>query len=434
MRATVRRAAVAASLLALVLAAVSPAAASVAEAQKLELVANVPYLGGTHLSFVQKVVAGVTRTYALAGAADGLRIVDVTPDGTGAIPLPLGVTFRACAQGPNDVGVSPDGNTLLLNVDSNFSGAASKATGCTVPGAPAGYGRIFDVGLVDITDIAAPKILGTPLKRPDGSTWPALKGVHTTEFVPGHRIAYLSTQETPDRTGLSIMPILDLRGAAPDVKLTQVLPVGSSPHDITFSADGTRAYVAAVTATYVLDTTDPMNPTGPLAVIADPAISIHHESFLTPNGRYLLIVDEQAGAITNVQCPGGGVHVYDLGPNGEAEAAPVKVGVFFADDTRTVASANLPACTAHEGGFSADGRTLSLGWYDAGTRIFDIGALDGSAALGDPVGLEVTEVAFLRPTVAETWVAKTHPAVPGYVFANDAKRGFDVYRITAPLT
>ena len=38
------------------------------------------------------------------------------------------------------------------------------------------------------------------------------------------------------------------------------LSLGSESHDITFNADGTRAYSAALSQTLVLDTTDPANP------------------------------------------------------------------------------------------------------------------------------------------------------------------------------
>ncbi|HVM11398.1 MAG TPA: S8 family serine peptidase, partial [Actinomycetota bacterium] len=190
-----------------------------------------------------------------------------------------------------------------------------------------------------------------------------------------------------------------------------------SPHDIFFNATGTRAYTASVTHSDILDTTDPTNPRL-IASIHDPAINIHHDTQVTPDGKTLIIGDELAGAATGPQCPGGGLHFYDI----TNEAQPRKIGVFFAD---TQDRANL--CTAHVFRINPDGKSLVIGWYNGGTRIVDI---------SDPNGLGPHEIAHMVPTglggnsgVANSWASK---AYKGYVYSNDRARGLDIMQLDAP--
>lgn len=439
-----RRWMLAVTVLALTGAVVPATAEGGADAAGLEFVARVEFPQSTHLTLRGREVDGVPRTFAFAGSRNdptpgvgGLHIIDVTDP-----EHPVTTSTVSCPQHNNDPAVSPDGRWVLLTADANGSGAASSAKGCEVrPRYPGYQPSVQDVGVVDISDITKPRLLGTP------TGFPPLKGIHTAVFHPSENIAYLSNQETPDasRPGPGqpgpgpTLSIVDLRASPPTVSVVNVPAIGSGPHAITFRTDGRRAYVSAVTGSYILDTTDPLQPSL-VSVIVDPTINIHHEAMLTPNGRYLLIVDEQGGAAVAPQCPGGGVHVYDVSD----ERAPVPAGIFFANDTRTLPvrldqpddpvgldPADLPVCTAHEGTISPDGRTLSLAWYWAGTRVFDLSALDGSAPVGAPVGALVRETGHIRMPVADLWAAKMHPNVPGYVFATNQKTGLEVYRILA---
>jgi hypothetical protein len=188
-----------------------------------------------------------------------------------------------------------------------------------------------------------------------------------------------------------------------------------STHDVTFNASGTRAYVAALAETYILDTTNPAAPTV-VARIEDPSINISHGADPTPDGRYLLITDEQAGAAANGVCNVGGVHVYDL----TIEAAPVKVGIWTLDPTNsataTITGSSL-SCTAHVMDYAPGGATWTNADYAAGVRV-----ISATALVGRP-----QELAYFTPDDADTWSAKTYKN-PRYVFANDLVRGFDVYK------
>lgn len=401
-----RRLAVLISLATLALPA--PASAG-SDMLNMQFVARVPYASSSHLELMVRDVGGVPHTYAFLGSRGGtgvgLRIIDVTNPES-----PVLVGHVPCAQSPNDTPIASDGSISIVGDDSGGP--------CQAPApAPRYQQAVNDYGVVDLTDLSNPRLLGTPLPTAN------LKGIHTAVFHPSQKLAYLANQELP--SAAPTMWIADFRsppgGSA--VQLTSyALPrLGVGPHDITFKPDGTRAYVSSIDATHVLDTT---NPTAPVLIstIVDATINIHHEAFVTPNGRYLVIIDEQAGGIGNGTCPGGGVHVYDMA----VEQAPVPVGVFFANDTRP-----LPGvCTAHEGNFSADGTRLTLGWYNGGVRVFDTSVLTADNPPGAPVGFLVTEVAHAVPGSA-FWSAKTHPNLPGYVFASNMSAGFEVYRLTA---
>lgn len=397
-----------------------------AAAENLEFVGNVPFSVSTHLEFFER----DGRTYAVSGARDdadaGVWIVDVTDP-----EAPLVTSHVACGNGGNaDIGIFADLNLLVFTIDSN----GADATGCPTPGSYQFFTK--NIVFVDISDLANPVLLGSPIYAN------GLAGIHTIVVHPTKPIAYLSDQETPDRgPEMKILDLTALDATAPDPRDGRIIRVpmprvGSGPHDTTFSPDGTRAYVSAVTASYVLDTTDPLNPTV-ISHIVDPTIQIHHEAMLHPNGRHLFITDEWTGALLQPQCPGGGVHIYDLGPDGLLEAAPVKVGVFFAQEVENFVSdleqpRDLPVCTAHEGTFSEDGSLLSLAWYRAGARLFDVSALNEALPPGTPLLGAVSEVGFNRADRGEVWVdawaAKMHPNVPGYVFVTNQPAGLDVYR------
>jgi hypothetical protein len=188
-----------------------------------------------------------------------------------------------------------------------------------------------------------------------------------------------------------------------------------SLHDVTFNNRGSRAYVAALGQTFILDSTAPVAPKV-LATIEDPSINISHGADPTPDGKYLLVTDEQAGAAANGLCNVGGVHVFDLAN----ERAPIKVGYWTLDPRNaalaTTNSINL-TCTAHVLDYSPDGTTWSNADYAAGVRI-------NSAS---NVLVRPQELAYFTPDDANTWSAKTYKN-KRYLFANDLQRGFDVYR------
>ncbi|HWH27673.1 MAG TPA: hypothetical protein VNU26_01715, partial [Mycobacteriales bacterium] len=213
--------------------------------------------------------------------------------------------------------------------------------------------------------------------------------------------------------------------------------LGSEAHDITFNADGSRAYFAALSQTLVVNTENPADPKV-VSQIVDPTIQVVHGSdpvtLTRADGtkRTLVIIsDERAGAAAAAECPGGGLHVYDV----TDEAKPTKVGAWFIDDIEPVADSALPACTAHVMRIHEDQQLLTVAWYMKGVRVLDIAGLadvkgsPAAVAYGDGVGMKEVG-SFVFPD-SDTWSFKTNKiSADGsfYGYGNDMSRGLDVYR------
>jgi hypothetical protein len=212
--------------------------------------------------------------------------------------------------------------------------------------------------------------------------------------------------------------------------------LGSESHDITFNASGTRAYSAALSQTLVLDTTDPEQPEI-VGDIVDPAINVSHQAdpvtLIRPDGTQrdiLVVTDERAGAAGSVECPGGGLHVYDI--TGAKEQNPQKLGTWFIP---VVQPQDGTRCTSHVLRIYPEQRMLTIGWYGQGVRVLDISAL--ATATGSPATVAVGEGVGMREVghyvfpESDTWSFKTNRIASDgsfYGYGNDLTRGFDVYR------
>jgi len=207
-------------------------------------------------------------------------------------------------------------------------------------------------------------------------------------------------------------------------------------HDITFSRDGARAYVAALSHAEILDTTDPAKPRS-IATLIDPSVNVWHEAEaihlkdpVYGEGDFLIAEDEFAGAEGTAQCPNGGVHVYDI--TGDKETHPVPVGAFNIDQAG-VAPGNDPAdayvarCTAHVF------RSTPVEADDDGLvqrgRPRHRSPCAGRRRGGQHRGRRHAADRLVPLPRLDTWAAKAvHASRKGYYFfGNDKRRGFDVY-------
>ena len=379
--------------------------------------------GGTDLEFAT--IGG--RDYAFAGTlSSGMQIIDITDP-----RRPKQAGEFECNIGQGDVQVFRQGTRWLATYTSDNGYGAGGAC-YRQAGAKRGSHGTF---IVDISDPTKPRAIGF---------LPIILGSHNMTVHPGGRFLYNSDSELPGRGQVEVWDIL--KPAAPELRsVLDLIPVPgavndapSSSHDITFNAEGTRAYVAALTYTVVLDTSAPGAPVV-LSRIADPAITLHHQSdpvtLQTPAGpvTYLVITDELGGGQTNV-CPGGGLHVYNI--TGPLELAPVKVGAFFAP---FVGESPARSCTSHVLRMHPDQAVMTIAWYGLGSRVIDISGLIGLSAGVDEavgtVGPGMREVGYLRFADSDTWSAKTNRIEPDgsfYLYANDMERGLEVLRYTPP--
>ena len=393
-------------------------------------VANLPYAAtgaasasGSDIEFAR--IAG--RDYAFAGTLrNGLQIIDITTP-----TRPQLISVYDCRISQGDVQVFKQGPRVLATytADGTF-GVAGAASRCAADlGLVTGSSGTV---LVDVTNPARPKSVGFA---------PVPRGSHNMTVHPSGNFLYNSNSDLINSTAPTIT-IFDIRNPAKPVKLQDyAIPfvpasLGSESHDITFNVEGTRAYSAALSQTLILDTTDPAKPKQ-LTQIIDPTVQVVHGSdpirLKKKDGsvrELLLISDEQAGAATGTNCPGGGVHVYDI--TGALEKAPNKLGTWFIAEAKP----STATCTAHVFRMHGDQGLFTIAWYDQGVRVVDVAGLADLPTPAVPFvsrgnGNGIKEIGSYVFADSNTWSFKTNAIAKDgsfFGFGNDLGRGFDVYR------
>ena len=385
-------------------------------------------------SDVEFITAG-KKEYALAGTLrKGLRIVDIT-DPT----QPWEAAHYDCPLYQGDVQVWKNSGRAYAayTADSAFDSGGVKAStskcGRDLADDFAAQGidpaKALGTVIVDISNPRKPRTVSFLLVP---------RGSHNMTIHPSGDYLYNSNSDLATSTSPTI-EVWDVSNVKSPAKVhTLSLPVvptslGSESHDITFNEAGTRAYSAAISQTLVLDTTNPAKPSI-LTQIVDPAVNVSHQSdpvtLTREDGtkRELLVVtDERAGALGTFECPGGGLHVYDI--TGSNVREPVKVGAWFIDHISLESR-----CTSHVLRIYPEQEMLAIAWYGQGVRVLDISGLADVATNPTAVafghGIGMTEVGSYVMPDSDTWSFKTNKiAADGsfYGYGNDLVRGFDVF-------
>ncbi|HEV2906606.1 MAG TPA: DUF11 domain-containing protein, partial [Actinomycetota bacterium] len=237
---------------------------------------------------------------------------------------------------------------------------------------------------------------------------------HNFTFHPHKPYGWVSTGDLPG--GVNHIPIIDFTNVDNPTLVNDPQSVGG-PHDILFSIDGLRAFVAAENNHRIYDTTDPAFPTQIFSGLTPNTGTYAHGLDPSADRKHMIATNEslalggffQAGSSV---CPGEGLTFYDI----ENESAPVPVGHFVAD-IRGPSIGDSRACTAHVGLMAPNSHAMTLGWYRGGVRVVEH---------ADPS--QPTEVAKAVMDGAEVWAAKFYKGP--YVYASDTRRGFDVFKWT----
>jgi hypothetical protein len=368
------------------------------------------------------------RTFAFAGSyGDGLQIIDVTDPDESKL-----VATWDCGVSQGDVQVFQREDlggrwfaTYTHDTGYTFRGGRCQedlvAMGRKAPG-----DAHFGTYIADVTDPYNPKTV---------SFWPVSQGSHNLTVHPSGKYVYNSNSDliTSFQPAIEIGSIADIENPTKvgEFPLLTLPGLGTEAHDITFSDDGRRAYVAALSHGEVLDTTNPAAPTR-AGVIVDPAINVWHQSDpvtltdpILGKRDFIVIEDEVAGATGTGQCPNGGVHVYDT--TGELEAAPVKVGYWNIDDAGATEN-GVGTCTAHVFDIHPEEKLMTIAYYNGGVRVVDLSGLVGAALGKNGVGMK--QLGYYRFPDSDTWSVKTPSADRSgfHMYGNDMARGFDVYR------
>jgi hypothetical protein len=399
------------------------------ESKNMSFVANVQYTSGGEDqvgSDIEFLKAG-RKEYALAGTLrEGMQIIDITNPRE-----PVKVATYDCDISQGDIQVWKNGTRILASytADGTFGteGAASRcAKDLGLDSAAAG------TVIVDLT---------VPTRPATVSFLPVPRGSHNMTIHPSGDYLYNSNSDLITSTEPTIT-IYDISDPTEPRKVgdfpigCEGVSLGCESHDVTFNASGTRAYSAALSQTVVLDTSNPAQPRI-ISKIVDPAVNVVHQSdpvtLTRPDGtkrEVLVVTDERAGAAGSVECPGGGLHLYDI--TGAKEQDPQKIGTWFIDTIQPQAGTT---CTSHVLRIYPRQRMMTIAWYGQGVRVLDISGLathvgsETDVAFGNGVGMR--EVGHYVFSDSDTWSFKTNRINRDgsfFGYGNDLVRGLDVYR------
>ncbi len=394
----------------------------------------------TGLPQAEALDVGGVRDFAVAGtinidgvANSGMQIIDITDPEN---PQPAGLFECTNGQGDVQVFTRDDlGGRTFATYTTDSSGTTSSQCYQDAADDKGFTGEDSGTFIVDITNPYAPELVHF-VTIPRGS--------HNQTVHPSGKYLYNSNNELT--RGLGFVEYFDITDLTDPIELGEIpLETGIDSHDITFNAEGTRAYSAAITHTVIINTED---PTKPFLVgnIVDPTLGIQHQADpvtiddpLLGKRTFLAVTDEFAGAAGNGFCPGGGVGIYDV--TGDLENNPVRVGYWNIPEARAagggVAGTSL-RCTSHVLRFYPEQKLMTIGWYNAGVRVVDISGLAGvsvgaSPAVGN-VGPGMREIGYRYFPNSESWTAKVQRFEEdgsAYLYSNDITRGLDVFRFSA---
>lgn len=346
----------------------------------------------------------VTRDFSIMGSyLGGAWVYDITD--------PESVQFVRnipCNQTQNDVQIKQFGSRWVL---------ALARDGGTKPCVSKSFNGSSGAGIAvfDVTD---------PYDFKPMYSFRTTGGAHNFTFHPTKPYGYISPGDiggagdgtVPDnvRVYRAVIPIIDFTNVDNPVLATTVQLTEGSPHDISFSADGLRAFVANENHYRIYDTS---NPAAPTLISVTPNNGTYAHGYDSTPDRKVAIGTNESLALggffvgNTTVCPGEGLTFYSV--EGALEQAPVPLGYFEASvqgrgpDDR--------ACTGHVG--KVGNKALVTGWYIGGVRVVDF----TNPSLPQEVGIAVMEG-------AEVWAAKFYKGP--YVYAADLRRGFDVFRWT----
>ena len=453
-------------------------------AKNIAHLANVCGFVGTDVEFQSRTANDGVHDYAFVGTMGaGMRIFDITDP---AHPFSAGAYTDAGWQ--NDVQVR--GNLAVVGFDPISN--VNPSTSLCLQGKSASGG----VDIVGLSYNAATALFTTALvdcvsASPSG-------GAHNSTLNPtGEWLAMVNP-----RTHGSV-DVVDLVGPGTPKRVYRIVQSGSmgntactspqlapascistgragtwSPHDVSFSNDGSRMYVSAIgNDTVIVDVSNVLSGTALVTgVIPNDRngggvandrndISIAHQSDPSSDEAIVGITDERGGGLQETRCNTapdgviGGIHFWRLPVTGVADTATKRLGAWFYPnpgllaDPLSAALAGLGrlerACTIHvfrmggngtagpgpiqagyDGVSSLPPRQLVSAHYGAGVWHIDFGGASSSldGIIEDPQSSWGNTRGWNVMPGAETWSAKEYK---GYIYTGDMGRGFDVYSFTS---
>lgn len=462
--------------------ALSTPGAGPRSAKNIAHLANLCGFVGTDVEFQSRTANDGTHDYAFVGTmGGGLRIFDITDP---AHPHSAGAYTDAGWQ--NDLQVR--GDLAVVGFDP-VSGVNPSASVCLQSKGATGGVDIVRLAYTPATANFTTSLLDCVSASPGNG------GAHNSTIHPsGEWLGMINP-----RTHGSV-DVVDLVGPGTPKRVYRIVQAGStgsstctgaaagqcisngragtwSPHDVSFSRNGSKMYVSAIgNDTVIVDVSSALSGVvSTIGVVPNDRngggvandrndISIAHQSDPSSDEAIIGITDERGGGLQETRCntdPNGvigGIHFWSL-PTAGVAGTSLRKGAWFYPNPGLLADPLTPvlaglgrterACTIHvfrmggngtagpgaiQAGFDGvsrlPGRQLVSAHYGAGVWHIDFGSasssLDGIAE--DPQSTWGNTRGWNVMPGAETWSAKEYK---GFIYAGDMSRGFDVYSFTS---
>lgn len=404
-------------VLTLLPAGVGGAAPVAVTSLNMEWRTGLPAVTGSSMAFFERVEDGDVRRYAAVSQMGyGVVFVDITDP---LAPMPVGFHASPGINYHADVHVNVDRDIMVFNVD--------------FPGTNLAMGLGTGIEFVDISDLSAPERL---------SVVQGLEGPHKIALVGDHHV--YTTLPTY---------VIDYSDPSAPEDLGRVDEVCA--HGLAFDATAPDiAYHASCQSWkwQIVDVSDPVNPRL-LTEVRDTEIDTPHDAIPTPDSSIVTISDLRADYF-EAQCPGGGLHFYDLEgrfASGASPDDPAKLGTWFAPYTgaRNDPGESDPyaSCTLHGFQMNPERPVVATGNYMGGSWLVEVDTptedtlIDEYSAEPDEQGRGPTtwgrtiggHVSVGDFTWYLKWAPFDDPAYERLLFSVSPTNGFEVFEFTGDL-
>ncbi|MFN2545638.1 MAG: hypothetical protein ABR600_13865 [Actinomycetota bacterium] len=417
--------------------------------------------GGNALDFFERQESnGSLSRYAVVAHNFGFDIIDITDP---AEPSTVGRYVTVGFNYHSWVSVNPTRKLVAYSIEA----PGRSAWPPTDPNL--GHGGSNGVDIVDISDVTNPVYRGQVAALGQGDS----NGPHTIRWIDDRYLyttlpTHIIDVADPAKPKLADAGLNNLCGHEfyPDPNIPGRTYVG---------------FCAQPAKWGILDTTDPAHPVV-IVQKQDPEISLAHEVYPSADSSFIGVTDYRIGPATGYtyfQCPGGGIHFWDISGKympGASLTNPIKMGKWFApfntiESTDPDPDSNHPnwaSCTTHSWQFQAERMIFTAGVYTLGSWVGDPTAATkssgglytewnrnpkrdwtcrpevtppcsavrglGPTTWGNTTGNFLAEGDFVN--ASQWWPFDASAADPDtgrYVFTNGLVRGFDILKYTGPL-
>ena len=398
--------------------------------RNLDLLANLPKRAAFKPEAAFNTDLAFKGDHAFAGNYEGFSVYDISHP-----RKPVEVAQVVCPGSQNDISVH--GDLLVLSVDSSRSSSSCSNVAQTASNKASWEG----IRVWDITDPARPRYVAaveTACGSHTHTLAPSRDGADLYVYVSSYspNAAFPDCQPPHDRISVVKVPV-DAPETAAVVGTPLLFPDGGNPggngssatsgcHDITAYPEKDVAAGACMGDGVLMDISDRENPVVTETVRDTTNFAFWHSATFNNDGTKVVFTDELGGGGSPTCNPTVGP---TRGANGIYDIVGGQLELRSYYKIPRVQS-NTENCVAHNGSLiPVEGRDVMVqAWYQGGISVFDF---TDSANPTEIAWFDRGAVSGSRLVLGGSWSAYWYN---GHIYSSDIQKGFDVLRLTDPLT